>query len=202
MIIPEDILVENKAQLITYNKDDYIFYEGDFPDFYYQIKSGVVKMSSFSTDGQEFTQGIFRNGQSFGEPAIFGRFPFPNNAIALEYSEIFRLAVEFFFEILKKHFDLHRKFNLILAERLRYKSTLLKEISSYSPDHIIMTLLRYIRDNNKDRSKNYFIIPYTRQQIADMTGLRVETVIRTIKKLQKEGKLQIKEHKIILSDLK
>jgi hypothetical protein len=31
-----------------------------------------------------------------------------------------------------------------------------------------------------------------------MTGLRVETVIRTVKQLQKEGRLDIKQHKIFM----
>lgn len=38
---------------------------------------------------------------------------------------------------------------------------------------------------------------YTRQQIADMSGLRVETVIRTVKKMEKEGKLVLEGHKIV-----
>lgn len=198
MIIPEEILIEYKAQVIHFNKDDYVFFEDESPDFYFQIKSGIVKMSSFSTDGQEFIQGIFYEGQSFGEPAIFGGFPYPSNAIAMTESILYRLNVAVFFEILKNHFDLHRKFNLILAERLRYKSTILKEISSYSPDHIILTLLRYIREREQPDSEQPFIVPFTRQQIADMTGLRVETVIRTIRKLQQEKKLEIREHKIIL----
>ncbi len=198
MIIPEQILTEYKAQVIHYKKDDYIFFEDDHPDYYYQIKSGSVKMSSYSNDGQEFIQGLFYKGQSFGEPAIFGGFPYPSNAIALEQSVLYRLNISIFFDILKNHFELHKKFNSILAERLRYKSTLLKEISSYSPDHIIMTLLRYMRERDQKNPGHPYIIPNTRQQIADMTGLRVETVIRTIKRLQQEGKLEIREHKIIL----
>jgi len=198
MIIPEQILKEYKTQVIHYKKDDYIFFEDDNPGYYYQIKSGSVKISSFSNDGQEFIQGLFYKGQSFGEPAIFGGFPYPSNAIAMEESILYRLNIQIFFDILKNNFDIHKKFNLILAERLRYKSTLLKEISSYSPDHIILTLLRYIRERDQKDPEISFIVPYTRQQIADMTGLRVETVIRTIKRLQKEGKLEIREHKIIL----
>jgi len=198
MIIPEEILIEYQAQVIHYKKDDYVFFEDDNPDYYYQIKSGTIKMSSFSHDGQEFIQGLFYQGQSFGEPAIFGTFPYPSNAIAMTESVLYRLNIPIFFEILKNHFELHKKFNLILAERLRYKSTLLKEISSYSPDHIILTLLRYIRERDQKDLNRSYTVPYTRQQIADMTGLRVETVIRTIKKLQKEKKLEIREHKIIL----
>ena len=74
----------------------------------------------------------------------------------------------------------------------------LREISSYDPDHILMTMLSYIRKNHNENDNSKFLIPYTRQQLADMTGLRVETVIRTIKKLAKEGKLEIQQHKIFL----
>ncbi|MBK8604199.1 MAG: winged helix-turn-helix domain-containing protein [Saprospiraceae bacterium] len=40
------------------------------------------------------------------------------------------------------------------------------------------------------------IVPYTRQQIANITGLRVETVIRTIIKLSGDNKLKIVNRKI------
>ena len=44
-----------------------------------------------------------------------------------------------------------------------------------------------------------FLVPYTRQQIADMTGLRVETVIRTVSRLKEEGKISVIKHKIYLN---
>jgi CRP-like cAMP-binding protein len=62
-----------------------------------------------------------------------------------------------------------------------------------------MTLLKYLRDNSDQKDKSRFYIPFTRQQIADMTGLRVETVIRTVKKLKEDGKLEIEKHKIYLN---
>ena len=199
MIIPKELLIEKKANFFEAQKDDYIFSEDEPASFYFQVISGAVKMSSFSENGQEFIQGIFKAGQSFGEPAIFGDFPYPNNAIATEKSEIVRLHKDIFFELLQENFEIHKKFNALFSNRLRYKSILLKEISSYNPEHIVLTLLKYLHDNSKISDKTEFYIPYTRQQIADMTGLRVETVIRTVKKLHKEGKLEIIKHKILLA---
>ena len=198
MIIPKDLLVAKKAHFFEVLKDEYIINEDDPASFYFQVISGTVKMSSYSENGQEFIQGIFKKGQSFGEPALFGEFSYPNNAIATEKSEIARLPKDIFFELLQEHFEIHQKFNALLSNRLRYKAILLKEISSYYPDHVIMTLLKYLRDNSQQSNQEAFCVPYTRQQIADMTGLRVETVIRTVKKLQKEGRLEIKSHKIFL----
>lgn len=198
MIIPKDILTKSKAHFIEVKKDELIFQEAEPASFYFQVIRGTVKMSSYSENGQEFIQGIFKAGQSFGEPAVFGDFPYPNNAVATEDSEIAKLAKDVFFDLLKENFDIHKKFNSLLSNRLRYKAILLKEISSYCPDHVIMTLLRYLRDNAPDADKSQFYVPYTRQQLADMTGLRVETVIRTVKKLQQDGKLEIRQHKIFL----
>ena len=198
MIISIELLREKKAYFFDVQKDDYIFSEDEPASFYFQVISGTVKMSSYSENGQEFIQGIFKTGQSFGEPAVFGEFPYPNNAIATEKSTIARLPKDVFFELLQENFEVHKKFNALLSNRLRYKAILLKEISSYCPDHVILTLLKYLRDNSDEKDKSRFYVPFTRQQIADMTGLRVETVIRTVKKLQKDGKLEIRQHKIYL----
>jgi len=199
MIIPKELLIQKNAYFFEVKKDEYIFLEDDPALHYYQVISGSVKMSSYSEGGQEFIQGIFKAGQSFGEPAIFGDFAYPNNAIATEISEIARLPKDIFYDLLQENFDIHKKFNSLLSNRLRYKAIVLKEISSYCPDHVIMTLLKYLRDNTRIESESKFCVPYTRQQLADMTGLRVETVIRTVKQLHKEGKLEIKEHKIFLN---
>jgi CRP-like cAMP-binding protein len=198
MIIPRELLAEKKAYFFEVQKDEYIFLEDESASFYFQVIRGTVKMSSYSENGQEFIQGIFKAGQSFGEPPLFGDFSYPNNAVATEKSEICRLPKETFFELLKENYDIQWKFNALLSNRLRYKSILLKEISSYWPDHVIMTLLKYLRDNSAEKENSQFYVPFTRQQIADMTGLRVETVIRTVKKLQKDGKLEIRQHKIYL----
>jgi CRP-like cAMP-binding protein len=73
---------------------------------------------------------------------------------------------------------------------------ILTEISSHEPEHRLITVLKYFRSKLKAKDKSTEVFPFTRQQLADMTGLRVETVIRTVKKMEKEGKLHLEGHKI------
>ena len=40
------------------------------------------------------------------------------------------------------------------------------------------------------------LVPFTRQEIANFTGLRVETVIRVISKMKANKKIDIVNHKI------
>jgi CRP-like cAMP-binding protein len=79
----------------------------------------------------------------------------------------------------------------------------LSEISSYDPEHRIMSLLTYFKNDASAAAKRenkkageQFLVPFTRQQIADMSGLRVETVIRAVKKMEAEGKIKIIGRKI------
>ncbi len=198
MIIPESLLIDYGANFFVVQKDELIFMEDTQAIYYFQVISGTVKMSSFSDAGQEFIQGIFKAGQSFGEPPLLGNFNYPNNAVATEKSKIARLQKQQFLLLLRENADIQMKFLELMSNRLRYKAILLKEISSYYPDHVVMTLLKYLKENSGHAGDAEFCVPYTRQQIADMTGLRVETVIRTVKKLQKEERLEIRQHKIYL----
>jgi len=197
-LFPSQILLKYHARLVSLRKDQTLFDEGARAVDYYQVAEGSVKMFIVSPDGQEFIQGIFGPGESFGEPALLGNFPYPGSAKAIEAGKIWKLAGDYFFEMLKENFDLHLKLTQVLCQRLRYKSMVLSEISSHDPDHRIYTLLQYYKSKNaRPGEHGPMRIPYTRQQIADMSGLRVETVIRAVKRMEKEGKLALEGHKIV-----
>jgi len=196
-VFPSKTLEKYHAKLVSLRKDQVLFHEGDKAVDYFQVEEGSVKMFIASNDGQEFIQGIFSAGESFGEPALIGNFPYPGNAVALEKTKVWKLQSHYFLQMLKENFELHFKMDQVLCHRLRYKSMVLSEISSYEPEHRLATLLKYYKTKNaKGDPSGKVIIPYTRQQLADMSGLRVETVIRTVKKMERDGKLILEGHKI------
>ena len=197
-MIPEHLLEKYGARLVSLKRDCLLFEEGDEARDFYQVAQGQVKMFIMNPGGQEFTQGIFSAGESFGEPALLGGFNYPSSAMALESGKVWRLPRPEFLQLLKENFDIHMKLDQVLCKRLQYKTMILTEVSSYDPEHRITTLLKYLRSKlTNQHPVQKAIIPFTRQQLADMTGLRVETVIRTIKKMEKGGKLNLEDHKII-----
>lgn len=195
-VFPGKTLERYHAKLVSLKKDQMLFQEGDSATDYMQMESGTVKMFIVSNEGQEFIQGIFNAGESFGEPALIGKFPYPGSVIAIEPSKIWKLSADYFFQMLKDNFDLHLKMDQVLCQRLRYKSMVLSEISSHEPEHRILSLLKHFKSKMIPALNSKVIIPYTRQQLADMTGLRVETVIRTVKKMEKDKRLSLEGHKI------
>jgi CRP-like cAMP-binding protein len=77
-----------------------------------------------------------------------------------------------------------------------FKSKMAKELSIHPPEHRILTLLNHLKETAKVTTP--YEVNLTRQQISELTGLRVETVIRSIKKLEKLKKLSIKQRKVYL----
>ncbi|MCV2486192.1 Crp/Fnr family transcriptional regulator [Flavobacterium sp. SH_e] len=181
----------------SFDRNDIIFEEGNLPLNYYQIISGEIKMSNYNDDGREFIQGIFYKGQSFGEPPLFLNQKYPANAIAVENAEIFILPKENFMKLLEENPKVSIQIIENLAQRLYYKSVMAAEISTHEPEHRVLKLIDHgIAYFNFQKDENGYLINFTRQQIGDLTGLRVETVIRAIKALEKKGELKIINRKV------
>ncbi len=194
-MISEDLLLEFGAQKVTLKKNEVLFNEEARAEFYYQIISGEIKMYNITELGKEFVQGIFGAGKSFGEPPLLGGFKYPTGASATESSKIYRLPKVAFIKLLEANSEIHLAFTSILCKRLAYKAMIAKEVSIHPPEHRITTLLDYLKAQNGTKE---FTINLTRQQIAELTGLRVETVIRSIKKLEAQKILRLENHKIII----
>lgn len=196
-MIKLDLLLDNGGILRKVKKNEVIFKAGQFPSYYYQVVKGDVKMNNYSEDGKEFIQGIFSPGRSFGEPPLFINEPYPANAIAISNGVILQITKTLFDEMLYKFPEISIEINKSLARRLYYKAIMAPELSSQSPDKRLLKLLHYLKNQNPTASE-YYLVELSRQQLADLTGLRVETVIRTIKQLEKQAHLKIIEGKIYL----
>ncbi|WP_299463037.1 Crp/Fnr family transcriptional regulator [uncultured Microscilla sp.] len=193
-MIKESILQQYEAEVQVLNKGDILFMEGEMPRHYYQIKEGEIKVSNYNNEGKEFMQGIFYNKQSFGEPPLLGNFPYPATSQALKTTTVYKLPLRRFIELLQNNFEVHWQLTATLSQRLRYKAMIMKEISSHSPEHRILTLIDYLKKHTAPTDR--FEVKLTRQQIADLTGLRVETVIRAIKNLEAQQEVQIIGRKV------
>jgi CRP-like cAMP-binding protein len=196
-MIPIELLEKYGAVRKSYEKTASVFKEGKLPTHYYQILSGEVKMNNYNDDGREFIQGIFYKNQSFGEPPLFLNQNYPASAVVVEEAEILCVSKENFMKLLNENPAISIRIIENLAQRLYYKSVMAAEISTHEPEHRVLRLIDYaIANFNFKKDVNGYLINFTRQQIGDLSGLRVETVIRAIKSLEKKGELKIINRKV------
>ena len=191
-----DTMVAWGATYKKISRGEIIFHEGALSSFYYQLVTGRVRWVNINDEGKEFIQTIIEPGECFGELPLFDDEPFAATAIADEDSVILRLHRCTFHQLLKESPELHFAFTKLLTQRLRFKILILKELANHNPENSISSLLAYFKQSQKNICTKCNRINLTRQQIADMTGLRVETVIRTIKTLHTKGQLIINKGKV------
>lgn len=196
MLIPADLLRTYGATQEHYKQGDVIFSEHETPRYYYQIISGGIKLNHYNEDGKELIFAILNEGLSVCEMLLFIDHTFPVNAVVFDQATVLRLSKQKFIEMLDDHPKISRDINNFLAERLYQKYIMLENNSSLHANVRIKGVLDYHKSFSPDQTPLSFAVPLTRQQIAAMTGLRVETVIRNIKKFEVEGILQITKGKI------
>lgn len=195
MQIDLDLLYSWGAVAKKYKKNETIFDEDEVANFYYQILEGSVRLFNSNDEGKEFTQGIFCKGDGFGEPPLFINETYPSKAVTILDSTIIKLSKDKFFKILDEYPSIQKYFLVLLAQKIHSKSRTSKEIINQKPEYRIVAFLNSFKKKSGCANEK-ILIPYTRQEIANYTGLRVETVIRVFAQMNKNNKVEIINHKI------
>ncbi|MFZ1528268.1 MAG: Crp/Fnr family transcriptional regulator [Ferruginibacter sp.] len=195
MQISEDILLAWGAVAKKYRKNELIFHEGEAARCYHQLIEGRVRMYSSTAEDKEFTQGMFEEGCSFGEPPLFIDEPYPANAVAIRDSVVLKLSKDIFLKILEEYPYLQMEFLQTFARRIYDKSIAAKDLINHSPEDRIAAFLEVYK--KKTGSDKPVVVGFTRKEIANFTGLCVETVIRTLTKMEKKKMVAINNRKIV-----
>lgn len=200
-MIDIDLLLAWGAVYKKVNAGETIFKEGQSCFFYYQLASGKIRWFNIDDNGKECIHSILENSESFGELPLFDDGPYAANAIAEDDSIILRLHKPIFLEMIHENSDILFSFTKLFSKRLRFKLSLIKTFSSHCPENMIATLLNNLKAENKNFCSDCNQLNLTRQQIADMTGLRVETVIRTMRNMHDKGELMIRKGKVYFTNM-
>jgi len=198
MSIKRELLYSIGATDEPYNSGDYIFRENGIPQFYYQLVSGDVKLNNYKSDGKEFIQHILTAEDAIGDYMLFTDETYPINAIALTKCSIVKVCKSTLLSFLSTNPKIYVDICKSVSDRLYRKFVFMQKISTHNAAERLKEVLEFIKKEQHNNSQPYtFEVPLTRQQLASLSGLCVETTIRTIKKMEKDKILHIKNRKIM-----
>jgi len=191
--ITENFIKETNAEIKKYEKNSLIINEGSTSLYFYYLLEGELSVYNLTPEGKEFLQHKVKENNFFGEPAVLLEKPFPGTVeVTSEFAKILRIKRENFLQYLKNNPDWSLEFTKSIAEKSIIKSNSLKNIVFLNPEDRIIKQLNDYKEGKDEK----IIIELTRKELSNMTGLRIETIIRTIKKMEKDGKLQIVNGKV------
>lgn len=180
----------------SYGQNQPIFFEGDMATFLPIVLSGTVKMVKFPEAGKEVILGWFHAGQAFAIPPAMDGKRFPATAIATDHSEVLLIPRDTFLELMRSSAEFSSAITGIMCGILRHQVGTIQILATPSAEQRIAAAL--LRLAGEDVGDLPIEIPYRRKDIAEMTGLSLETTIRAVRRLARKNCLTIVGGRIIL----
>ncbi len=193
----KEILLKNKIPKFTYKKKDVLFRENETAVCLYYLMDGEIKIYNTDSEGKEFLITKVTDHQFLGEPPFLLNEKYPATAnIASDTALIYKFSQESFRKFLEDNPDYQFKFLKEIAQKAYDKTIKLKSIVHQNPCERIIAFLRTHKKSTGIKEDEKTIIDVTRKELANSTGLAIETVIRTVKKMEREQKIELINHKI------
>ncbi|HQW83699.1 MAG TPA: Crp/Fnr family transcriptional regulator [Ferruginibacter sp.] len=185
---------ETAVKIKRFIKGEMIYNAGTAARYFYEVKTGEVKVVNNNDEGNDFIQAIYKPGGIFGVHLLFCDKPHPAAAFANTNCELYYMPKEAFLDLVKNNYDFHLNITYKLSEQVMFKAMMLEEVANEKAEHCLLTLIHYLM-NQKNVADGTLAI--TKQQLANMTGLRVETVIRVLKTIEDKGLIKTTRGNII-----
>ena len=137
-------------------------------------------------------------GECFGELFLFDEEPYAATALADIPTTVIRLRAEAVHEILREQPEIHLEFTKNISKKLRFKFFLTELLANNDSVDAVTKLITYFNEHRQFICQDCRRLMLTRQELANMIGLRVETVIRAIRQMQQADQLEIVKGKVII----
>jgi len=191
-----DELTELSALVVprSFEPGEFVFWEGDTPEWFYLVAEGRVKVVKHSSSGKEFIIAFFGPGEMFGEVAVFEDKPYPASAQAIAETKVLGIKRGDFLSFLADRPQVALRIINVLGGRLRDAQRRLKDLASERVEQRLAQTLLMLS------SKLGLTLPFTRQEIADMAGTTTETAIRVMSRLKQGNIIRSVRGKVIILD--
>ncbi|MDQ3239550.1 MAG: Crp/Fnr family transcriptional regulator [bacterium] len=171
-------------------------------DIFY-LKSGSVKMSTYSQNGEEVILHVFRPPSYFPTMLSLGGITNRYYFQALQDVEAIQAPACSVVDFLKENLDVLLDLNIRFSKALNGLMVRIENGTFQKAYSKTISLFLYLSDKfgHSHEEGTIISLQLTHQDIAAWLGLRRETVSRQIEQLQQAGLLLNKEHHFIVPDI-
>lgn len=187
--LPLAIIESIESMMIdkTFKKGQSIFTEGSFPAGIFYIKEGMVKKFKTDHNGKEHVLYLCSTGELLGYSALLCNETYPDSAVALEPSKLGFIPNEAFLRILSQSAELMMGILSSLSHEFGVLVNSVRVFAHMSvKERLALTLLILAEKFKKGDETVGIEIQLSREDMANMVGTAVETLVRLLAELKKE----------------
>lgn len=178
-------------------KKQILYDDGDQPHGLYLLLQGSVRTYKMDENGRELMMNLYHADDYLGIHALLLNEPYTEIAEALEDSSICLLPKDAIIDLMNHYPDVSAYFIRILANNIKEKEDHLFQLAYHSVrKRLAQTLVKL---NNQSPSADQFRI--SRDELAAMAGIAMETVSRTLSDFKDEKLIEKKGSHISILDL-
>lgn len=187
-------------EVLHFNKNEYIFIEGEPSDWIYVASEKSVKMVKHSAEYKDMILEIKVPGDIFCCSAVADKRPYPESALAMDDTSLIRISRKNFSNIIDQHPSIRNALTKYISEKLRAAHDMLQNITTERVSIRIGKLLLRLSEKAETEDSGYrrIDLPLTRQEIAEMVGTTRESCVRSMSEFQKQGIVITARDKILV----
>jgi len=176
----------------SFMSNEFIFWDGDAPEWFYIVAEGKVKVLKHSSLGKDFIIAFFGPNEMFGEVAVFENKPYPASAQAVTETKVVGVKRGKFLSFLANRPQVALRIITVLGGRIRDAQGRLRDLAGERVEQRLASVLLMLS------AKLGPTLPFTRQEVADMVGTTTETAIRVMSHLKDRGIIRSVRGKVII----
>ncbi|MGE4347866.1 MAG: Crp/Fnr family transcriptional regulator [Flavobacteriaceae bacterium] len=192
--------ITNSKTSYVVKKGQSLFEEGQILNGIFCIRNGVCKISKLSDNGKNHIVKLITRGDILGERSLVNEEPLNLSATALEDMEVCFIPKPEILELFKSNTDFSLNMLKNVCENLKEADNDLVNMAQKSVKERLAKTLIYLQDKfgiDKDKTLK---IQLSREELSGIVGTALETCIRLLSELKKEGYIDLIGKKISIKN--
>jgi CRP/FNR family transcriptional regulator, dissimilatory nitrate respiration regulator len=176
----------------SFEKDDYLFHEGDAATGFYIIQRGAVNIHRVNAAGKEQIIHVFRAGESFAEAALATPTGYPADARALEPTQVLLVQKDGMLALLKQQPELGLRMLGSMSAHLRVLIGQIEDLTLKDVETRLANWLVKRCPNPQGERPVKIELTMTKRVLAAELGTVSETFSRTLAKFRAQKLIAVK----------
>ena len=166
-------------------KGQYLYQVGDAFTAIYAVRSGTIKTTCATSNGEEQVTGFYLPGEVRGLDGI-ADYRHTNTAVALDTAAVCEIPFTQLESLSEKLPSLQRHFLQLMGKEITIEHHIITLLSKNTAEERIATVLLSLshRHHRRHLSATSFNLPMSRADLGNYLGLTIETVSRVLGRLQ------------------
>ena len=200
----EHELLEKAKRIEQYNPGDTLFFQGEEGSGVYCVKSGLIGLRRVDSNGNSVLLQLIDEGTTVGYRTFVTREPHSSSAEVLSPTRVCYFARPQIEQVLQTNPRLGEKFlQHFTRDAVETENSYVKSMTMGMKSRFLHLMLEFYEqygytDNCGDEIVD---LPVARGELAELVGVRPESISRLIDKLQSDDVMHFSQRRVRFSDL-